>query len=152
MKPNPIPDNYNTITAYLTVHDCTAAIQYYVDLFAAQEGVRFDMPGGKIGHAELHLGDSKIMLSDEYPEMGVKSPKHYGGSPVSLSIYVEDVDATFQKAIQTGSKSIKEVEKQFHGDRSGQIEDPFGYKWTIASRVEEVSEEEMQKRAKELFG
>lgn len=107
-------------------------------------------PDGKIGHAELQLGDSVIMLADEYPDIGIRSPKAFGGSPVTLSVYVEDVDAVFDRAIAAGAKSLRPVKMEFYGDRSGQFEDPFGHRWSVASHIEDVSPEEMAKRSAEL--
>jgi PhnB protein len=104
-------------------------------------------PGGKIGHCELQMGDSVIMLSDEFAEMGLQSPKTLGGSPVTMSMYVEDVDAVYERAVNAGAKALRPVEDQFYGDRSGQFEDPFGHRWSIATHVEDVSPDEMEKRA-----
>ena len=109
-------------------------------------------PDGKIGHAELAIGDSLIMLSDEFPEEGVKSPKSLGGSPITMSVYVEDVDSVFERAVAAGAKPLRVVEDQFYGDRSGQFEDPFGHRWSVATHVEDVSPEEMQRRAREAMG
>jgi PhnB protein len=109
-------------------------------------------PDGKIGHAELTIGDSLIMLSDEFPEEGVKSPMSLGGSPITMSVYVEDVDAVFERAVAAGAKPLRAVEDQFYGDRSGQFEDPFGHRWSVATHVEDVSPEEMQRRAREAMG
>jgi PhnB protein len=111
-----------------------------------------EAPGGKIGHAELSLGDSLIMLSDEFPEMGVQSPKTLGGSPVTMSVYVEDVDAVFERAIQAGATPLRAVEDQFYGDRSGQFEDPFGHRWSVATHIEDVAPDEMQRRVAEWMG
>ncbi len=110
-----------------------------------------EMPGGKIGHAELKIGDSKIMLADEFPEMGARSPRTYGGSPVTIHFYVEDVDKTAQQAVNAGGKLKGKVENQFYGDRSGTLEDPFGHTWNISTHIEDLSDEEIRKRAAELF-
>jgi PhnB protein len=114
--------------------------------------MRLSMPGGRIGHAEIQLGDSRIMLADEYPEMGARSPQTIGGSPVILAVYVEDVDAVAQQAIGAGAKVLKPVQDQFYGDRSGTFADPFGHQWTIATHKEDVSAEEIQRRAAALYG
>jgi PhnB protein len=109
--------------------------------------MRMPAPGDKIGHAELEIGDSVVMLSDEYPDMGILGPKALGGTPVTINVYVEDVDAAFERAINAGAKSQRPVENQFYGDRSGQFEDPFGHRWSVATHVEDVPPEEMSKRA-----
>lgn len=149
---NPIPDDYPRVTPYLCVDGATAAIEFYGQVFGAKERMRIPGPNGTIGHAELQIGDGVIMLSDEYSDMGIRGPKAIGGSPVTLSIYVEDVDATFDQAIQAGAKALRAVEDQFYGDRSGQFEDPFGHRWSVATHVEDVSPEEMGRRAAEAMG
>lgn len=126
-KPTAIPPGYHSITPYLFVNEATKAIEYYKKAFGAEEEMRMEMPGGKIGHAELKIGDSKIMLADEFPEMGARSPRTYGGSPVTIHFYVEDVDKTAQQAVNAGGKLKGKVENQFYGDRSGTLEDPFGH-------------------------
>jgi PhnB protein len=143
----PIPEGYPRVTAYLCVDGAARAIQFYVDVLGATERMRMDGPDGRIGHAELGLGNSLIMLADEYAEMGFLSPTRLGGSPVTLHCYVEDVDAVFEKALAAGAKTLRPVENQFYGDRSGQFEDPFGHRWNVASHVEDVDEEEMARRA-----
>jgi len=148
----PIPDGYPQITPYLCVDGADAAIEFYAKVLGATERMRMPSPGGKIGHAELTLGDSVIMLSDEHPEMDVRSPKAIGGSPVAISVYVEDVDAVFEAAVAAGADALRPVENQFYGDRSGQFEDPFGHRWNIASHVEDVPPDEMEKRMAELMG
>ncbi|MGH2819427.1 MAG: VOC family protein [Actinomycetota bacterium] len=148
----PIPDGYPQVSPYLCVDGAGAAIDFYVKVFGATERVRMDAPGGKIGHAELQLGDSVIMLADEYPDMGIRGPQAFGGTPVTISVYVEDVDDVFDRAVKAGAKSIRPLEDQFYGDRSGQFEDPFGHRWSVASHVEDVSPEEMGKRAAEAMG
>lgn len=145
----PIPDGYPRLSPYLIVDGAGAAIDFYVSVLGATERVRMDQPDGKVGHAELQLGDSVLMLADEFPEMDNRGPKSVGGTPVMLSLYVEDVDAVFKKAIGAGAKERHPVEDQFYGDRSGQFEDPFGHRWSIATHVEDVSGEEMEKRAAE---
>jgi PhnB protein len=114
--------------------------------------MRMQTPEGTVSHAELELGDALIMLADEFPELGVRSPKAFGGSPVTLSVYVEDVDAVFERAVRAGAKVLRPLEDQFYGDRSGQFEDPFGHRWSVATRVEDVSPEEMARRADEAAG
>lgn len=148
----PIPDGYPRVTPYLAVDGAAAAIRFYTSVFDATERMRIPAPEGRIGHAELQIGDSVLMLSDEYPDMGVHGPKSIGGSPVTISIYVQDVDATFERAIAAGAKVIRAVENQFYGDRSGQFEDPFGHRWAVASHVEDVSPDEMQRRAAKMMG
>jgi PhnB protein len=144
-KVNYIPKGYNTVTPYICVNGADRAIEFYKKVFGAEEVMR--MPyGDKVGHAELRIGDSKIMLSDEYPEMDVRGPMAIGGSPVTISVYVEDVDAVVQRAVSAGAKIIRPVENQFYGDRTGQIQDPFGHKWSIGTHIEDVSREEMEKR------
>jgi PhnB protein len=143
----PIPDGYPQVTPYLHVDGAAAAIDFYRDVFGATERMRMPAPGDKIGHAELEIGDSVVMLSDEYPDMGILGPKALGGTPVTINVYVEDVDAAFERAINAGAKSQRPVENQFYGDRSGQFEDPFGHRWSVATHVEDVPPEEMSKRA-----
>jgi len=142
------PDGYHTVTAYLIVDNATAAIEFYKKAFGAQE--RFRMPGkdGKIGHAELQLGDSVVMLADEAPEMGAKSAKTIGATSVSLLVYVDDVDVMIKKAVEAGATIERPIEDKFYGDRSGSVRDPYGYSWHLATHVEDVSPEEMEKRAK----
>lgn len=146
MTVKPIPDGYHTITSYLIVKDANAAIEFYKQAFAATELFRLPMPDGRVGHAELKIGDSIIMLADEFPEMDAKSPLAYGGTPVSLLIYVADVNDAFSRAIAAGGKELRKLQDQFYGDRSGTLVDPFGHKWTIATHIEDVSPEEMQRR------
>jgi PhnB protein len=145
----PIPDGSRAITPYLIVRGGTAALAFYKKAFGAEETLRLDM-GGKIGHAEMKLGDSTVMLADEHPEMGYKSPQAYGGTPVSLLFYVEDVDARVKQAVTAGAKLLRPVQDQFYGDRTGTVVDPFGHVWTIATHVEDVTPEETAKRAAEL--
>jgi PhnB protein len=143
----PIPDGYPRVSPYLCVNGANAALDFYRSVFGATERMRMPAPDGKIGHAELQIGDSVIMLSDEYAEMGIRSPRAIGGSPVTISVYVEDVDAVFNRAVAAGAKSLRAVENQFYGDRSGQFEDPFGHRWSVATHVEDVSPDEMARRA-----
>lgn len=145
----PIPDDYPQVSPYLCVDDAGAAIDFYSNVLGAKERMRMADPDGKVGHAELQLGDSVIMLADEHPDIGIRSPKAFGGSPVTLSVYVEDVDAVFDRAIAAGAKSLRPLKQEFYGDRSGQFEDPFGHRWSVASHVEDVSPEEMERRSAE---
>ena len=151
-KVKPIPDGYHTVTPYLVLDDAAKAIEFYQKAFGAKEGIRLDMPGGKVGHAELAIGNSMIMLGDEFPEMDALSPKTVGGTPISLALYVKDVDATVERAVGCGATITRPIQDQFYGDRSGTSADPFGHKWTIATHIEDVSDEEMKKRADDLFG
>lgn len=142
----PIPDRYGSVTPYLCVDGAADAIDFYSRVFGATEQMRMPSPGGKIGHAELNLGDSVIMLADEHPEMGFLSPKSIGGTPVTIHLYVEDVDMVFRRAIDEGATAERELENQFYGDRSGQFTDPFGHRWSVATHVEDVPADEMEKR------
>jgi PhnB protein len=146
----PIPDGYPQVTPYLVVDDANAAIEFYNAVLGTTERVRMGAPGDKIGHAELQLGDSLIMLADEFPEMGALSPKTVGGTPVTISVYVDDVDAAYERALQAGAKSVRPLENQFYGDRTGQFEDPFGHRWSVSMHVEDVPPDEMQRRAAEM--
>lgn len=148
----PIPDNYPRLAPYLCVDGAEEAIAFYTRVLGASERMRLPMPGGKLGHAELELGEALIMLSDEAPEMGIVGPRSIGGTPVTLNLYVEDVDAVFAKAVEAGAKETRPVEDHFYGDRAGQFEDPFGHRWNVASQVEDVSPEEMQSRAADAMG
>ena len=148
----PIPEGYPQVTPYLCVDGAAAAIDFYSQVFGASERARMPAPDGKIGHAEVQIGDSVVMLSDEFPEMGMRGPRAVGGTPVTLSVYVEDVDAVFDRAVQAGANPLRPVENQFYGDRSGQFEDPFGHRWNVASHVEDVPPEEMMRRAAEMMG
>jgi PhnB protein len=147
MAVKPVPEGYHTVTPYLIVRDAARAIEYYKESFGASELMRHVSPGGKIGHAEIRIGDSPIMLADEFPEIGAQSPQALGGSPVSLLLYVEDVDALFHRAVAGGARTIKPLEDQFYGDRSGTLIDPFGHIWTLATHKEDVPPEEMQRRS-----
>jgi PhnB protein len=146
-KPKPVPDGYHTATPYLIVNGAAQAIEFYKKAFGATELMRMAQPGGKIGHAEIKIGDSPIMLADESPDVGARSPQSIGGSPVSIMLYVEDVDRIFSQAVAAGAKVKRPVADQFYGDRTGGIEDPFGHLWYIATHKEDVSPEEMRKRA-----
>lgn len=147
MAVKPIPDGYHAVTPYLIVAGAARAIDFYSRAFGATEVMRISAPGGKIGHADIRIGEAHVMLADEAPEMGHKGPQGYGGTPVSLLLYVTDVDATFKRAVQAGAKQLRPVENQFYGDRAGTLQDPFGHAWSIATHVEDVSPEEMSRRA-----
>jgi len=151
-KVKPIPDGYHTLTPYLTVRNAAAALDFYKRAFGADETFRVGSPDGKIGHAEIRIGNSAIMLSDEFPEMGAQSPESIGGSPVMLHLYVENVDALVDRAVKAGGKLERPVADQFYGDRGGMITDPFGHKWWIATHVEDVPPEELERRSKAAFG
>jgi PhnB protein len=143
----PIPEGYHTATPYLIVRNAARAIEFYKKAFGATELMRMAEPSGRIGHAEIRIGDSPIMLADEVPEMGFRSPESFGGSPVSILLYVEEVDAVFNQAVAAGAKVQRPVADQFYGDRTGGVTDPFGHTWYIATHKEDVSPEEMRKRA-----
>ena len=145
-----MPDNYPRVTPYLAVDGATAAIEFYKKAFGATERMRFDAPGGKIGHAEIDIEGGLIMLADAHPDMDFRSPKSLGGSPVTIHIYVADVDAFCARATTAGAIVLRPVADQFYGDRSCQLRDPFGHTWSFATHVEDVSPEEMQKRAAKL--
>ena len=147
MPVSPIPEGYHSVTPYLIVKNAAAAIEFYKKALGAVELYRMEAPGGKIGHAEIKIGDSPVMLADEYPDMGYKGPESLGGTSVSLMVYVDDVDKIYPQAIAAGGKEMRTLQNQFYGDRSGTLSDPFGHVWTISSHVEDVSEEEMAKRA-----
>lgn len=148
----PIPDGYPRVTPYLIVDGAAAAIDFYTRVLGATERMRMPAPEGKVGHAEIQLGDSVIMLSDEHPDMGMRGPKSVGGTSVTLSVYVEDADAVFAEALAAGANALGEVEDQFYGDRSGQFEDPFGHRWNVSTHVEDVPPDEMEKRMEEAMG
>jgi PhnB protein len=146
MPVRPVPEGYSTVTPYLIVAGAARAIDFYTRVFNAKELMRFAGPGDTIGHAEIQIGDSRIMLADEHPQMGYRSPKALGGSATSIMLYVEDVDRVFKRAVDAGATTHQELKDQFYGDRSGTVIDPFGHVWTIATHVEDVSPEEMQRR------
>lgn len=148
MAVKPIPEGYHTATPYLIIKGAADAIEFYKKAFGATELFRFPAPDGKIGHAEIKIGDSPIMLADEYPDMGYKGPKSLGGSPVSLMIYVEDVDTVFNRAVAGGATVKEAVSDKFYGDRIGTLVDPFGHVWHVSTHKEDVSLEEMEERAK----
>jgi PhnB protein len=141
-----IPDGYHTVTPYLIVRDAARAIEFYRSAFGATELMRFAGPSGKVMHAEIKVADSVIMLADEFPEMGGRSPQSLGGTPTAILLYVDDVDAQFQRAVAAGATVQRPLQDQFYGDRSGGVVDPFGHQWTLATHKEDVSAEEMQRR------
>jgi PhnB protein len=151
MPTKPVPEGYHTVSAYLAVDDAERAIEYYTKAFGAKEVVRMSAPGGKIGHAELEIGDSRIMLSDPFPQASTRPPKDLGGTSASVFMYVEDVDALVKQATDAGATVTMEVADQFWGDRFGTITDPFGHVWSIATHVEDVPPEEMERRAREAM-
>lgn len=144
----PIPDGYPRVTPYLIVDGAAEAIDFYTSVLgASQRGDRMEMPNGKVGHAELELGDSLIMLADENPDWGAAGPRTVGGTPVTIHVYVENVDDVFAKAVATGATEVQPVTDQFYGDRSGSFDDPWGHRWNVATHVEDVPPEEMAERA-----
>ena len=151
MATKPIPDGYRTATPYLIVKGAADAIEFYKRAFGATELLRMADPKGRVGHAEIRIGDSVIMLADEYPEMGHRGPRSLGGSSVSILLYLEDVDAVFERALKAGARAQRPVQNQFYGDRSGTLEDPFGHVWTIATHVEDVPPEELKRRAEAVM-
>lgn len=151
MAVKPTPDGYHSVTPYLYVDDAPAAIEFYKEVFGASERMRLEWQGGKIGHAELQIGDSVIMLASEFPEMGVLSPSSVGGTPVSLMVYVENVDEVFARALAEGAEEIRSVANQFYGDRSGTFRDPRGHLWTVSTHVEDVPAEELERRTKKML-
>jgi PhnB protein len=149
----PIPEDYPRVIPYLHVHGASAAIDFYTEVLGATERMR--MPGDrpdKIGHAELQIGDAVIMLADEAPEMDIRGPKTVGGTPVTICVYVEDVDAVVERATAAGARILRPVEDQFYGDRTGAFEDPFGHHWEVMTHVEDVDPDEMQRRMAEMRG
>jgi PhnB protein len=142
----PIPEGYHNVTPYLFVRSAASAIDFYKNVFSAAEVVRMAGSNGKIMHAELRIGDSIVMLADENPPTGVMSPQTIGGFSVGLHVYVENVDAVIQKAVENGAKMLRPIKNQFYGDRSGSLLDPFGHMWSVATHIEDVSPEEMRKR------
>jgi PhnB protein len=142
----PIPNGYPRVTPYLIVDDGSAAIEFYREVLEATERMRMPTPDDKVGHAELEIGDSLIMLADESPDMDARAPTAVGGTPVTLHVYVEDADTVFDRAVGAGAKALRPVEDKFYGDRSGEFEDPFGHRWSVATHVEDVSPDEMEKR------
>ena len=148
----PIPDGYPQVMPYLIIDGAGDAIDFYSSVLGATERMRMPAPEGKVGHAELELGDSVIMLSDEFPEMGASSPKTVGGTPVTVMVYVDDVDTVFDRAVKAGATSLRPVEDKFYGDRGGEFEDRWGHRWSIATHIEDVPPDEMARRVAALEG
>jgi PhnB protein len=147
MRVKPIPDGYHSVTPYLYVKGAARAIEFYKRAFSAVERMRINQADGRVGHAEIQIGDSIIMLADEFPEMDARSPQSLGGSPVSIHLYVEDVDAVFGQALAAGAEVKRPIANQFYGDRLGGIQDPFGHTWWISTHKEDLSPEEIERRA-----
>jgi PhnB protein len=146
-KVKAVPQGYHSLTPYLIVDDAARALDYYARVFGARERIRMPGPGGKVGHAEIDLGGSVLMLADEAPDMGARGPRAYGGSAVSIMLYVDDVDATVKAAVAAGGRVLRPVEDKFYGDRSGTIEDPFGHQWHVSTHIEDVPPDELARRA-----
>jgi PhnB protein len=146
-KVKPIPDGYHVVTPYLSIKGAAAAIDFYKRAFGATEVMRMAQPDGRVGHAELMIGDSKIVLADEFPELDFRSPLSFGGSPVHLHLYVEDSDAVVKQAVAAGARVLRAVQDQFYGDRSGSIADPHGHVWHVATHKEDLTPEEIRRRA-----
>lgn len=145
MPVKPIPDGYTSVTPHLVVKDAAKAIDFYTRAFGAQELFRLPMPGGGVAHAEIQIGNSRIMLGEEMPEMGYRSPQALGGTPLGLMLYVENVNEAFPRALKAGAKELRPLKDEFWGDRAGTLLDPFGHRWMIATHTRDVSEAEMQK-------
>lgn len=143
----PVPEGYHNVTPYLIVNGAARALDFYKRVFGATERMRMAGPDGKVGHAEVGIGDSVIMLADEHPEMGARAPGAFGGAAVSIMLYVDDVDATVKTAVAQGAKVVRAIEDKFYGDRTGTIEDPFGHHWHVGTHKEDVPPDEMQRRA-----
>ncbi len=150
-RPRHVPEDYHTLTPYLIVDGAARAIEFYCKAFGATEVMRLDGPGGRVGHAELMIGDSKIMLADQFAEMQTFGPGHYGGSPISLHLYVADADAMAARSIDAGAKADRPVEDAFYGDRIGSVRDPFGYVWYLATRQHDYTVEELKRRSAEYL-
>ncbi len=151
-KVKPIPDGYPRITPYLYIDGAAAALDFYCTVLGGTERMRMPGPDDKIGHAEVAFGDSVVMLADEFPDMGALGPKTVGGTPMTVMLYVEDVDATVAKAVEAGATITQPVEDKFYGDRTATIDDPFGHSWTLATHIEDVAPEEMEERMKSMPG
>lgn len=145
------PDTYRTVNPSLAIDGAADAIEFYKMVFGAKERLRMPAPGGKVGHCELQFGDSVIMLADEFPEAGFFGPRKIGGTPIALSVYVEDVDKVFALALEAGATAVRQPEDQFYGDRAGQFQDPWGHRWGIATHIEDVSPEELVRRQQEML-
>ncbi len=149
-KLKPIPKGYHSVTPYLSIKGATDAIAFYKKAFAAKEIMRIPAPGGTVGHAEIQVGDSRIMLADEYPDLNFRGPRSFGGTSVHIHLYVQDVDRVVKKAIAAGAKVLRPVTDQFYGDRSGSLEDPFGHVWHVATHVQDIPMRQLKKRAATL--
>jgi PhnB protein len=152
MAVKPIPDDYPPLSPYLAIDGAAEAIEFYTKAFGAVERMRLAAPGGRIGHAEIQIGDALVMLADEHPEHNFRGPKTLGGSSVTLHMYVENVDAFCERAVNAGATLVRPLADQFYGDRSGQLRDPYGHVWSVATHIEDVTPQEMQKRMAALFG
>jgi PhnB protein len=150
MAVKPIPDGYHAVTPYLIIDGAARALEFYKAAFGAEEAMRMAGPDGRVGHAEIRLGGSTIMLADEHPEINARGPRSYGGSPVSILLYVEDADLVFARALAAGAREVRPLKDQFYGDRSGTLEDPFGHVWTIATHTEDVGPEEIERRLRAM--
>lgn len=151
MSVSPVPAGYHALTPYLIIDGAAQALHWYADVFGAQEELRLGAPNGRVGHAEIRIGDSKVMLADAHPEMGIEAPNKFGGSPVSLHLYLADVDAVVAKAAAAGATVKNQPEDKFYGDRLGTIIDPFGHTWHISTHIEDVTPEEIERRMAALF-
>jgi PhnB protein len=151
MAVQPVPEGYHTVTPYLAVEDASSAIEFYQRAFGAKERGRMGGPGDMVMHAELEIGDSLVMLSDPFPQASTKPPKELGGTSVSIFLYVDDIDSVYKQAVDAGATSVAEPDDMFWGDRFGAVQDPFGHTWTIATHVEDVPPEEMEKRSQEFM-
>lgn len=149
MATKSVPHGYHSVTPYLIIDGAARAIEFYKSCFGAAEIMRMPTQDGKIVHAEIRIGDSHVMLADEQPDMGYRGPLSIGGAPVSLMVYVDDVDKTFRQALAAGAKEIRAVANQFYGDRTGIFQDPFGHVWSVATHIEDVSPEELERRSRE---
>jgi PhnB protein len=146
-KVKPVPEGLHRVTPYLIIDGAGRALDFYKRVFGATERMRMSGPDGKIGHAEITIGDSVVMLADEHPEMGARGPRSFGGAAVGFVVYVQDVDATVKAAVADGAKEIQRIEDKFYGDRTGTIEDPFGHHWHVATHKEDVPPDELKRRA-----
>ncbi len=151
MAVKPVPEGYATVTAYLTIRGAAKALEFYKAAFGAKELYHLPGPDGTIAHGEIQIGDSRVMFADENPQWGNKGPQTLGGTPVGFCVYVDGVDAAFEKAVAAGATVVKPVQDQFYGDRSGTVLDPFGHQWMLATHIEDVSPEEMNRRMQEMM-